>query len=91
MARRKLPVSLIENKGDYSAKTEPNVVYGMRTIFKLSISSDCLVEYVKEYFSERFDLESFRQRVTEQLAAYEEVEKKVSFHIVHFPFINLFA
>ena len=37
-----------------------------------------MIEYVREYLCQRLDPEAFRRHVEEQMAAYEEVEQKVS-------------
>lgn len=35
------------------------------------------LEFVKEYFAQRYRLDDFEKRVNEQMAAYEDAEKKV--------------
>lgn len=39
---------------------------------------DLFEDYIKEYFADRKDLNAFRDQVIQQMAAYEEVEAKVS-------------
>lgn len=46
-------------------------------VFPLSVLHPSTIEYLREYFADRKDLEAFEQHVNEQMAAYEETERKV--------------